>query len=313
MTRLSPSPAGRPRVSVDLEFLVFESAGQRFALSGAQIIQIIDLPPLTSLPTLPACLRGVMDFRGETVPLFDLRKKLGAISQAQELSELIKTLELRKQDHLQWLAKLKDAVYNQYEITVETNPQRCAFGKWYDSFKTDSTILAYYLSRFDKPHRRIHQVAVESKELMKLGKNTAAQEIIRAAEKKELKLLIKLFDNAAEQIIQYSYEYAVVVEQGAKKMAIIVDALKYFDKFDAITEELPALITRDRNNFIVAIGKKKQAETIEEVMIIQLDKLLGQEMALLSPAAIPADERPVMVAPAANEWPRSCGDLRTSS
>lgn len=281
----SPSSAVCSRFPMEMEYLVFETAGQRFALAGAQIVQILDLPPHTSLPAMPAVLRGIMDFRGEAVPLFDLRKKLDCISQAQEISDLIKTLQLRKQDHLHWIAKLKEAVYNQQEITVETNPHRCAFGKWYDSFKTDSAILDYYLSRFDKPHQRIHQLAVESQELMRLGKNTAAQEIIQAAEKKELKLLIKLFDSAAEQLTNYSYEYAVVVEEGAKKMALIVDTLKYFDKFDAISEELPALITRDKNNFVVAIGKKIHPETTDEVMILQLDKLLGQEMALLTPGS----------------------------
>lgn len=295
-TLASPPPT---HLSLELEHLIFETAGQLYSIPGDRLIQIIDLPPLTSFPHMPPALRGVMDFRGEAVPLLDLRQKLGHIPLAQELTELIKSLELRKQDHLNWLDKLKDAVYHQREITVETNPHRCAFGRWYDSFKTDSAILEYFLSRFDKPHQRIHQLAIEAQELMQTGQQETAHELIHAAENKELKQLIKLFDNAPEQITNYSYEYAVVVESGEKKMAVVVDALKCFDKFDAITEELPELIAADPNNFIEAIGKRKQEESVEEVMMIQIDNLIRPEMALLAAASRGKREATAPAAPPA--------------
>lgn len=265
----------QPHFSLEQNYLIFETGRQLYSLPSARLIQIIDLPVYTIVPNMLPSLRGVFDFRGKAVPLYDLRKILGHISKEEEIANLISTLAQRKQDHLNWLTKLKDSVCHQTEITVETNHHRCAFGKWYDTFTTDSAILGYYLSRFDKPHQRIHRLAEEAKELMSQGRPEAAQAMIRAAEGKELKILLDLFDNAGEQITKFSYEYAIVLEHDGEKVGLTVDSLKYFGKFDAISSELPAVIANAPDNLVEAIGRRYYEETTEEVMMLRIDRLLA--------------------------------------
>src|SRR5215813_6941228 len=47
------------------------------ALEVAMVREILDSGPVTRLPDSPAFLAGVIDVRGETVPVIDLRVKLG--------------------------------------------------------------------------------------------------------------------------------------------------------------------------------------------------------------------------------------------
>src|SRR5215813_8754119 len=47
------------------------------ALEVAMVREILDSGPITRLPEAPPFLAGVIDVRGETVPVIDLRVKLG--------------------------------------------------------------------------------------------------------------------------------------------------------------------------------------------------------------------------------------------
>ena len=51
--------------------------GEVFAVAGEQGEEILDLRPISHVPNAPACLLGMIDMRGRTVPVIDLRVKLG--------------------------------------------------------------------------------------------------------------------------------------------------------------------------------------------------------------------------------------------
>ena len=69
-------------------------------------------------------VRGVIDFMGKPVPLYDFRSRLGEPSIRQDMEDLVELLMARKQDHLNWIAKLKDCVSTGTEIKLATNPMR---------------------------------------------------------------------------------------------------------------------------------------------------------------------------------------------
>lgn len=55
----------------------FLLGGQSFAAPIASVVECGDLPSITPLPATHASLRGVIHFRGEILPLFDLHQLLG--------------------------------------------------------------------------------------------------------------------------------------------------------------------------------------------------------------------------------------------
>lgn len=48
-----------------------------FAVEVGWVREILDVPPIASLPNAPPYLLGMIDVRGECVPIIDLRVKLG--------------------------------------------------------------------------------------------------------------------------------------------------------------------------------------------------------------------------------------------
>ena len=110
------------------DYLVFTSAEQKFGLRQEVLVAIIDMPNHTLIPRMPSHMRGIMDYMGKAVPVYDIRKKMGIATLAEEINTLIDALGQRKQDHLAWLEKLKDQVEHGQEISVQTDPHKCAFG-----------------------------------------------------------------------------------------------------------------------------------------------------------------------------------------
>jgi len=71
---------GRSRWSQALiadQILTFETAGQRFAVRAEEVREVIRAAAVTPLPGAPEVVDGVIDLRGEIVPVLDLRGRLG--------------------------------------------------------------------------------------------------------------------------------------------------------------------------------------------------------------------------------------------
>jgi purine-binding chemotaxis protein CheW len=58
-----------------LETLVFTLAAERFALPLRDVHEVVRAVAIRSLPQAPAVIEGIIDLRGELVPVFDLRAR----------------------------------------------------------------------------------------------------------------------------------------------------------------------------------------------------------------------------------------------
>ncbi|MBB5878110.1 MULTISPECIES: chemotaxis protein CheW [Xanthomonas] len=59
------------------QFLTFQLDRELFGLNIAGIHEIIEYRPPTPVPTMPACVCGVINLRGAVVPVVDLQSRLG--------------------------------------------------------------------------------------------------------------------------------------------------------------------------------------------------------------------------------------------
>ena len=59
------------------KFLTFLMANERYGLEILKVREIIGMMDVTSIPTTPAFIRGVINLRGKVIPVVDLRLKFG--------------------------------------------------------------------------------------------------------------------------------------------------------------------------------------------------------------------------------------------
>jgi purine-binding chemotaxis protein CheW len=62
--------------SAKAQYLTFCLAGEELAVGILQVREILEYQPLTRVPKAPAWVRGVMNLRGNVVPVIDLARKL---------------------------------------------------------------------------------------------------------------------------------------------------------------------------------------------------------------------------------------------
>ena len=261
-------------LSQDMDYLIFALSNQFYALPYHNLVQIVDSPATTKMPNMDGHVRGAINFSGEMIVLYDLRKSLGIPALSEEVSHTVHSLTERKQDHIKWINTLKDEVYHDRDISVQTDPHKCAFGRWYDEYQPESPALADYMSRFDAPHKHIHRLAIKAQELIKTGQKQQARDMIHDAEQGELNALIALFNNAEQNIRTFTYEYAIVMENSRSKFAISVDAVKSFEQFGDIRRDIPPMLRRTCGDFLHGFGRKNINGKAEDVMILDVEKII---------------------------------------
>eukprot|EP00764_Aduncisulcus_paluster_P004363 gnl/Carplike_NY0171/17057_a26085_71.p1 GENE.gnl/Carplike_NY0171/17057_a26085_71~~gnl/Carplike_NY0171/17057_a26085_71.p1 ORF type:complete len:128 (+),score=3.76 gnl/Carplike_NY0171/17057_a26085_71:54-437(+) len=96
---------------------------------------------LTSLPNENKSFIGVKDYMETPTPIFDLGIVLNNHSTKDTNAELSDLLVEREKDHLDWLDALENSLVTGAPFTKATDPDKCAFGRWYNNFETDNEDL----------------------------------------------------------------------------------------------------------------------------------------------------------------------------
>ncbi|WP_442604685.1 methyl-accepting chemotaxis protein [Pseudodesulfovibrio karagichevae] len=100
--------------------------------------------------------------------------------------ELGSFLRDKKLDHLRWMGTVKDALINPASTStgVQTDPHKCAFGKWLYSEDTtkrmkDDPEFGALVQKIFEPHRSLHESAAEIDTELASGNRAKAQEWYR--------------------------------------------------------------------------------------------------------------------------------------
>ena len=263
-------------ISTDMPWVIFLLQDQPFAVAANYVREMVAMPKIVSVPQMPSNIRGVINLRGQVVPVIDLRERLGMTSLLGETEDLINLLNQREQDHKNWLVELESSVKERRDFKLATDPHKCAFGKWYDNFTTDNRLLANCLQKFDVPHKRIHAIGIEVKELEEKGDFDSAHAIIERTRQGDLAEMIKLFSEARNLLREFTREIAMVLEWNEKTMAVAVDSIEIVEKFSKSNiEEMPETIFSSDNECVVGIGKRDKDDKL--VQILDVSRLIDQE------------------------------------
>lgn len=132
MTTSSELATARVATNEPAQYLTFVLAGETFAIGILAIKEIIEYQPLTAVPMMPECVRGVINLRGAVVPVMDPQARFGRPSSPVTKRTCIVIVEVHAQTEggpdSQVIGVLVDAVNEVIDIApgeVEPPP---AFG-----------------------------------------------------------------------------------------------------------------------------------------------------------------------------------------
>lgn len=97
MSTALPSTAShkKPDLASTLAQLVtFELFSEIFALPILDVREVIHLPDITPVPQAPSFVEGVINLRGQIIPIVDLRRRFGLMPEARTENNRIIVVEL---------------------------------------------------------------------------------------------------------------------------------------------------------------------------------------------------------------------------
>lgn len=98
------------------QYITFKLGDELFAIDVAQVREVLELPPITRVPTSPAYMRGVVNVRGKAIPVVDLRAKFGLPAAADTVHSRIVVMELELDGESTVVGGVADSVQEVIEL-----------------------------------------------------------------------------------------------------------------------------------------------------------------------------------------------------
>ena len=98
------------------QYLTFFVAGERYAIGILDVNEIIEIEQVTRVPMTPAYIRGVINLRGNVVPVVDLCARLGKAACELTKRSSIVLVDVESSGEHQRIGMLVDEVHEILEI-----------------------------------------------------------------------------------------------------------------------------------------------------------------------------------------------------
>lgn len=115
-------------VDVTKQYLTFRIGNENYGLELSQTREIIEYSGITEVPLMPNFLRGVINLRGEVVPVIDLAVRLGRKPIEVQKRTCIIVVELQSNEQNHVLGLLADSVSEVIEMSDENIEDAPSFG-----------------------------------------------------------------------------------------------------------------------------------------------------------------------------------------
>lgn len=98
------------------QYLSFRLDGELFAMDVSRVREVIDRTEMTRIPRMPEFMRGVINLRGNVVPVVDLQMKFGIGQVEMSVDTCIVVLEVNMDEEATVVGALVDAVQEVFEL-----------------------------------------------------------------------------------------------------------------------------------------------------------------------------------------------------
>lgn len=98
------------------QYLTFKLDGEVFGLAIGKVREVLDFTAVTRVPQTPAYMRGVINLRGNVVPVVDLNLKFGMKQTEKTVNTCIIIAEIEMDGEVTVLGALADSVQEVVEL-----------------------------------------------------------------------------------------------------------------------------------------------------------------------------------------------------
>ena len=103
-------------IAISRQYVTFGLGEELFGVEVTRAREILDLTPVTKVPQTPDYLLGVINLRGQVVPVVDLRVKLGLPRQEATRDSCIIVMEVQMDGETMTVGGLADSVREVLEL-----------------------------------------------------------------------------------------------------------------------------------------------------------------------------------------------------
>jgi purine-binding chemotaxis protein CheW len=98
------------------QYLTFKLEEEIFTVDVSKVREILDYTPATKVPGTPEFMRGVINVRGNVVPVVDMRLKFGLSATEKTVDTCIVVMEIAVEEEKTVLGALVDSVQEVFEL-----------------------------------------------------------------------------------------------------------------------------------------------------------------------------------------------------
>lgn len=91
-------------------FLSFRLGKETFAVSVIKVLEVLQQQHITEIPDVPSYIKGVINFRGDILPIFDARMKFNLRVDDNEEKNVIIVLDLTSENQKMRIGAIADGV-----------------------------------------------------------------------------------------------------------------------------------------------------------------------------------------------------------
>jgi purine-binding chemotaxis protein CheW len=92
------------------QYLTFTLEEEVFAIDIGKVREVLDYTAVTRVPQTPEFMRGVINLRGNVVPVMDMRQKFGMSATEKRVNTCIIIMEVMVDDEVTIIGSLADSV-----------------------------------------------------------------------------------------------------------------------------------------------------------------------------------------------------------
>lgn len=117
------------------QYMTFKLGDELFAINVSQVREVLEVLQITKVPTAPAYMRGVVNVRGQAIPVVDLRLRFGLPSIADTVHTRVIVMELSLDGETAVIGGLADSVHEVIELEPgNINPPPRIAMRWRTDF-----------------------------------------------------------------------------------------------------------------------------------------------------------------------------------
>jgi purine-binding chemotaxis protein CheW len=108
------------------KYLTFQMADAQYGIGLVKIREIIGMIPIAPVPQTPVCVRGVVNLRGDIIPIIDLRLRFGLPPAGDALQSSIIIVETTPFDEVTPVGVVVDSVAEVVHVhAADVQPPPC--------------------------------------------------------------------------------------------------------------------------------------------------------------------------------------------